>query len=85
MIADFLRNRHVQEPNSKNQEPKGPLGLEFGSWDLVLAGLEANIEVRDSFQGIGLRSGDGRGDTDSQRSAAALGGGGKAHVSQIFF
>src|SRR5438132_2733298 len=32
--------------------------------------LEANIEVRDGFQGIGLRSGDGRGDADGQRRPA---------------
>src|SRR5260370_15235394 len=32
--------------------------------------LEANIEVRDGFQSIGLRSGDRRGDTDGERRPA---------------
>src|SRR5438128_3948870 len=57
-------------PRTKNQRVLWVWNLVLGIWFLVLGGLEANIEVGDGFQGIGLRSGDRRGDADGQRRPA---------------
>src|SRR5260370_12711487 len=59
-----------QISRTKNQRVVWVWNLVLGIWFQVLAGLEANIEVGDGFQGIRLRSGDRRGDTDGQQRPA---------------